>query len=211
MKEDKKKKTGVSTKRVLQFVWEEYKIFWKNGLVSLFIRIITVVLSVLPALYYKEIIEFLSENLASSEAASHAIGILMIVTWLKISHTICMRAVDIFFVNFEMDINEHLYVTIWEYLQKHSFQFFSDNFTGALISKIRKCVGAVERFTDNLNRGGVDFVLQVILILVIVGLQNIWISLTFLVVIIVCIIAQYRLFQRVSPYQEKANDLDSEL
>ncbi|MDR0282277.1 MAG: hypothetical protein LBI53_02945 [Candidatus Peribacteria bacterium] len=152
MTEEKKKKNAVSTKRVLQFIWEAYKVFPKNGLISLGIRIITIVLGVIPALYYKAIIEFLADNLATNETASHAIGILMIILRIKLTRDILMRFMDYFLINFEMDINEHLYVTIWNYIQKHSFQFFSDHFTGSLISKIRKCVGSVERFTDNLNR-----------------------------------------------------------
>lgn len=211
MTEEKKKKNAVSTKRVLQFIWEAYKVFPKNGLISLGIRIITIVLGVIPALYYKAIIEFLADNLATNETASHAIGILMIILRIKLTRDILMRFMDYFLINFEMDINEHLYVTIWNYIQKHSFQFFSDHFTGSLISKIRKCVGSVERFTDNLNRWGIDFVLQVILILIIVGLQNIWIACMFLIVIVGCTFAQYKLFRWISPYQDEANALDTKL
>ena len=149
---EEKKKKALSTKRVLQFIWEEYKTFPRYGIMTLIIRIITIVLSVFPALYYKDLIEFLSDNLASGEAASHAIGILMIIMWINITHMVCMRVMDIFLINFEMDIMEHLYTKIWGYIQKHSVQFFADSFVGSLISKTRKCVGAVERFTDNLNR-----------------------------------------------------------
>jgi len=209
--ETSKKKTTVSTKRVLQFIWETYKVFPRNGLMGLGIRVITVVLGILPALYYKDIIEFLANHLATSETASHAIGILMIILRIKLTRDILLRFMDYFLINFEMDINGYLYTTIWEYIQKHSFQFFSDHFTGALISKIRKCVASVERFTDNLNRGGIDFVLQVILILIIVGIQNIRISLMFLVVIVGCTFAQYKLFRWISPYQDEANALDTKL
>jgi ATP-binding cassette subfamily B protein len=209
--EEKKQRQVVSTKRVLQFIWQEYKKFPKYGLICLGIRIITIILGILPALYYKDIIDFLSTNLATSETASHAIGILMIIFWMKLTSAILMRVMDYFFINFETRMNEDLYIMIWQYMQKHSFQFFSDNFTGSLISKVRKCVGAVERFTDNLNFGGIDFVLQVILILIIVGTQNLWISLAFFIVIVGCIFSQYKLFRRIAPYQQKANQLDSDL
>jgi len=204
-------KQTANIKRVLRYIREQYKKFPKSGLISLTCRVITIVLSVLPALFYKEIIDFLATTLSSPEMATHAIAILMYIFRIKLTHATVMRVMDRFLINFETDMMEDMYNSIFEYIQKHSFQFFSDHLTGSLISKIRKCVRSIESFTDNLNRGGIDFVLQVILILIIVGLQNIWIAAIFFVVIVSCTIAQYKLFHRISPYQTKANQLDSEL
>jgi ABC-type multidrug transport system fused ATPase/permease subunit len=162
---------------VLQYIWQEYKVFPKFGIAALILRIITVILHLFPALYYRDIINLLSSSVASNEIASHAIAILMYIFWIKLVSAICHRLMDYFLVTFEMDIQEDLYNRLFEYLQKHSFQFFSDNFTGSLISKIRKCVGSFERFTDTLNRNVIPFVLSIIIILIIVGTQYLWLGL----------------------------------
>jgi ATP-binding cassette subfamily B protein len=118
---------------------------------------------------------------------------------------------DYFVITLEMDMAEHLYNKIFDYLQNHSFQFFSNNFTGSLISKIRKCVGAFERFTDTLNRSVVPFILNIGIILFIIGSQYLWLAVGILGVMIVSTIVQYKLFRRAFPYQDKANALDSQL
>jgi ABC-type bacteriocin/lantibiotic exporter with double-glycine peptidase domain len=165
----------------------------------------------LPALYYRDIINLLSGAVANSEIASHAIAILMYILWIHLINMVLHRVMDYFLVTFEMDIQEHLYNKLFDYLQKHSFQFFSDNLTGALISKVRKCVGAFERFTDTLNRSVISVGLNIILILIIVGTQYFWLAVGLLIVIILCAVAQYKLFRRAYPYQDKANALDSKL
>jgi ATP-binding cassette subfamily B protein len=165
----------------------------------------------LPALFYKDIINLLSTSVGSNEIASNAIAILMYIFWIKLVNAIFHRLMDYCIVTFEMNIQEDLYNKLFEYLQKHSFQFFSDNFTGSLISKIRKCIGSFERFTDTLSRGVIPFILNIVLILIIVGTQYLRIAVGLFVVVIICAIAQYKLYKWAYPYQEKANTLDSEL
>jgi ABC-type multidrug transport system fused ATPase/permease subunit len=172
----KEKKSTVSTKRILQYIWQEYKVFPKSGLIALLCRITGIFLGVLPALCYRDIINLLSNAVANNEIASHAIAILAYVFRIKLVNTILNRVMDYFLVNFEMDMQEHLYNKLFAYLQKHSFQFFSDNLTGTLISKIRKCVSSFERFTDTLNRSVIAIGLNIILILIIVGSQYFWLG-----------------------------------
>jgi ABC-type multidrug transport system fused ATPase/permease subunit len=170
-------KSTVSTKRVLQYIRQEYKVFPKYGIMSLILRIICIVLDLLPAIFYKDIIDLISNVTASSEIVAHALTIVMYVFWVKLVDAIVMRVFDYFMVNLEMNINEDLYNKFFLYIQQHSFQFFSDNFTGALISKIRKAVGSAERFSDVLSRDVVPFMLNIILILIIVGIQSLRIAL----------------------------------
>ncbi|MDR0860457.1 MAG: ABC transporter ATP-binding protein/permease [Candidatus Peribacteria bacterium] len=207
----KEKKTSVSTKRVLQYVREQYKLFPKQGIISLVSRVITIGLDLLPAVFYKDIINVLSNTVASSEIAAHALAILMYLFWVKLIQAIIMRVFDYFMVTMEMDINENLYNEFFSYFQNHSFQFFSDNFTGSLISKIRKAVGAVERLSDELSFSVIPFLLNVVLMLVIIGMQSIRIAGGFFIVIVLCCRAQYKLYLRIYPYQEEANNLDSKL
>ena len=167
MKENKKK-NSVSTKRVLQFIWEEYKEFPTSGIIGLVCSAITIILDLLPAIYYKDIINLLSDTVTSNEIATHALAVLMYIFWIKLVSAIIRRIFDYFFIRFEMDINEHLYNRFFSYFQNHSFQFFSDNFTGSLISKIRKAVGSFEGLTDTISQNILPFILNVPLMLIII-------------------------------------------
>ncbi|MDR2541723.1 MAG: hypothetical protein LBD11_08560 [Candidatus Peribacteria bacterium] len=209
--EKKEKKTSVSTKRILQYIRAEYKVFKRNGILAIACRVITTICHLLPALFYKDIINLLSSSLASSEIASNAIAILMYIFWIKLTSAILHRCMDYFLVTFEMDIMEDVYNKLFAYLQKHSFQFFTDNFTGSLISKIRKGANSFERFSDTINRNVIPFILYIVIILFIIGAQYLWLAVGLFGVIVVCSIVQYKLFLRAFPYQDKANALDSEL
>ncbi|MDR0368991.1 MAG: hypothetical protein LBH96_00150 [Candidatus Peribacteria bacterium] len=76
-----------------------------------------IVLDLLPALYYKDIINLLSTTIASNEIALHGIAILMYILWIKVIAAILIRVYDYFFITFEMDIQEHLYNKLFSYIQ----------------------------------------------------------------------------------------------
>ncbi|MDR2191026.1 MAG: hypothetical protein LBP53_07900 [Candidatus Peribacteria bacterium] len=185
--EQAEKKMNVSTKRVLQYIWQEYKVFPKLTIANLLTRVIVIVIEVLPALYYKDLVNLFSNVVANTEIAAHGITILMYIFRIKLSSVLLRRLNDYVMVPFEQDMQEDLYNKIFDYFQRHSTQFFADNFTGSLISKIRKCIGSFERFTDTLNFEIVPFVLNVVIILIIVGQQNPWIAGCLCIVIVLSI------------------------
>jgi ABC-type multidrug transport system fused ATPase/permease subunit len=97
------------------------------------------VIEIFPALFYKDLINLLSNVVANNEIAVQGIAILMYVFWLKLCSTLLRRLNDYFFIPFEWGMQEDVYNKVFSYFQQHSTQFFTDNFTGSLISKIRKC------------------------------------------------------------------------
>lgn len=76
--------TRGASQRVWKFVGKQYQKFSGLALGSLFFRLVSIVLNLLPALYYKDIINLLSsvEGL-KSEVAQHALALLGIVFWIK--------------------------------------------------------------------------------------------------------------------------------
>ena len=167
-------KSSVSTKRILSFIWENYKSYPIRWIFAIIFRTLTIALTTLPALYYKDIINLLSKTqVATSEIAQHGLSILLIILWIKLVQFIFYRVYDYIIITFEMNIQEKLYNQIFSYLHQHSFQFFANNFSGSLISKVRKCVSGLERFTDMLSWNVLPFILNLILVVGIIAVQNI--------------------------------------
>lgn len=205
-------KSSVSTKRILSFIWENYKAYPSRWIFAIIFRTVTIALATVPALYYKDIINILSKTqVATSEITQHGISILLIILWIKLVQFIFHRVYDYIIITFEMNIQEKLYNQIFSYLHQHSFQFFANNFSGSLISKVRKCVSGLERFTDMLSRNVLPFILNLILVVGIIAVQNIRIAINIFIWVTVFSIIQYQLHNWLHPYQEKANQLDSEL
>ncbi len=204
-----KKKTDY--KRVFQFAWKTYRQFPWLAIGSLVSRLVSTVIFLIPPLFYKEIIDLLSSTTGiQEELMLNAIWVLMIIFWLKFGGFLLFRAYDFQGIALEMNIQEWLNNFFLKKLQYHSYKFFSENMIGSLISKFRKGVSAFEKLTDIFAWRFLPFVSNVLIILIIIGQQNFWISFWVLGVIIVFSAVQYWLYSYIQPYQEKANALDSE-
>ena len=199
--------------QVLKFIFVRYKSFPFWAICGLLGRIVSIVLGLLPAMYYSDIINILSENqLASSSIAQHAIGILIVIFAIKLfNNSIVFRIYDYAVVKLEMLMQQRLYDELFAHLHKHSYQYFVDHFSGKLVSQIRKMIWALERFTDMLTWNILPFFLNVFLIVAIVARESWIIAIGILIFIALFSLIQYRVTNRLQPYQEKANKLDSDL
>lgn len=136
------------------------------------------ILGLLPAIYYSDMITLLSQVGVKSELAQQGLAILCVIIGIKLTNNaLIYRIYDYATISLEMQIQEYLYNRLFTYIHGHSVGYFAENFAGALITKIRKCIGAMERFTDMIMWNIIPFFLNLIVILVVVGQTNWLISL----------------------------------
>lgn len=209
MTSKKEKKTDY--KRVFQFALTTYRQFPWLAIGSLLTRLCATISVLVPPIFYKEIIDILSSSTGiTNELSLNAIGVLMIILWIKIASFIVYRLYDFWAIALEMNIQEWINNFFLQKLQYHSYKFFSENMSWSLISKFRKGVSAFEKLSDIFSWQILPFITNVTIILIIIGVQNIWISIWIFVVILIFTRLQYVLYKYIHPYQEKANALDSE-
>ena len=209
MTNKKEKKTDY--KRVFQFALTTYRQFPWLAIGSLLTRLCATISVLVPAIFYKEIIDILSSSTGiTNELSLNAIGVLMIILWIKIASFIVYRLYDFWAIALEMNIQEWINNSFLQKLQYHSYKFFSENMSWSLISKFRKGVSAFEKLSDIFSWQILPFITNVTIILIIIGVQNIWISIWIFIVILIFTRLQYVLYKYIHPYQEKANALDSE-
>ena len=209
MTSKKEKKTDY--KRVFQFALTTYRQFPWLAIGSLLTRLCATISVLVPPIFYKEIIDILSSSTGiTNELSLNAIGVLMIILWIKIASFIVYRLYDFWAIALEMNIQEWINNFFLQKLQYHSYKFFSENMSWSLISKFRKGVSAFEKLSDIFSWQILPFITNVTIILIIIGVQNIWISTWIFIVILIFTRLQYVLYRYIHPYQEKANALDSE-
>lgn len=201
----------IKPKRVLSYFWKKYMTEKKYFFSLLFFRTAQTFIALLPAIYFKEIINLLSDFVGSdkSQIFSIAIGLLISIVWIKVVSVITYRATDFSLINMSINIMRKIYLECFEYLHRHSFRFFTDNFTGSLIKKVNKFVGSYDLITDTLTFEIAPIILNLIFILIIIGLKDRKLSLILFVWFIVFIIVQYFLYRRNYPYEIKTNVQDS--
>ena len=206
-----KKEKKTDYKRVFQFAFTTYRQFPWLAIGSLLTRLCATISVLVPPIFYKEIIDILSSSTGiTNELSLNAIGVLMIILWIKIASFIVYRLYDFWAIALEMNIQEWVNNFFLQKLQYHSYKFFSENMSWSLISKFRKGVSAFEKLSDIFSWQILPFITNVTIILIIIGMQNIWISVWIFVVILIFTWLQYVLYKYIHPYQEKANALDSE-
>lgn len=211
--------TKIKTKKeiwffqVFKFILVRYKEFPLWATLGLLGRITSIILWLLPAIYYSDMINILSETqLARDPIAQHAIWVLMVIFAIKlVNNSLVFRIYDYAVVKLEMGMQQKLYDELFSHLHKHSYQYFVEHFSGTLVSQIRKTIWALERFTDMLTWNVLPFFLNVFLIVVIVARESWMIALGILIFITLFSLIQYRVTNWLQPYQEKANKLDSDL
>ena len=209
MTSKKEKKTDY--KRVFQFALTTYRQFPWLAIGSLLTRLCATISVLVPPIFYKEIIDILSSSTGiTNELSLNAIEVLMIILWIKIASFIVYRLYDFWAIALEMNIQEWINNFFLQKLQYHSYKFFSENMSWSLISKFRKGVSAFEKLSDIFSWQILPFITNVTIILIIIGVQNIWISTWIFIVILIFTRLQYVLYKYIHPYQEKANALDSE-
>ena len=206
-----KKEKKTDYKRVFQFAFTTYCQFPWLAIGSLLTRLCATISVLVPPIFYKEIIDILSSSTGiTNELSLNAIGVLMIILWIKIASFIVYRLYDFWAIALEMNIQEWINNFFLQKLQYHSYKFFSENMSWSLISKFRKGVSAFEKLSDIFSWQILPFITNVTIILIIIGVQNIWISIWIFIVILIFTRLQYVLYKYIHPYQKKANALDSE-
>jgi len=72
------------------------------------------------------------------------IGLLNFITWIGV------RLATFALVHFELKVMQDVRQIAFDYILRHSHDFFSNNFTGSLVQKINRFTRAVERLSDRL-------------------------------------------------------------
>ncbi|MFA7717498.1 MAG: ABC transporter ATP-binding protein [Candidatus Absconditabacterales bacterium] len=203
----------IGPKQVIRYAWKKYMTEKGNFIPLFLLRIIITFGGLIPAIYYKQIVDIISQvtKTDASNIANHAIAILFIILWIKVANVFMYRGSDFFLIKMSVNISKKIYMECFNYIQQHSYRFFTNNFTGALIKKINKNVGAVDRISDIFVFDISSIVFNSIFILIVIGIQNIYFSVILLAWIIIFMIVQYRLYKRNYPYEIEGNIRDSKV
>jgi len=112
-------------------------------------------------------------------------------------------------ISLEPTVMKKIFEQCFAYIHRHSFSFFTNNFSGALVKKINKLVGAYENIVDNFMFNILRMFIYLPFIIIVVGRQDMKIGIIFLVFIIVFSFLQYLFFKRNTAYEIKSNIQDS--
>lgn len=97
------------------------------------------------------------------------------------------------------------------YLHRHSYKFFTNNFSGSLVKKVNKLAYSFETFIDIFSFDLVRIAVMLPIIIVIVSRANLTLGMVFLGFIVFYGFLQYIFYKAQIPYEVKSNEQDSKM
>jgi ATP-binding cassette, subfamily B, bacterial len=172
--------------------------------------IIASLASLILPIYYTRIVDIV-QAWESDRMATMPIlmGILLAMAIVEIISIWWWRMVGFGMVTLEPKVMRRIFQQCFAYIHRHSYRFFTNNFSGSLVKKINKLVSSYENVVDNFVFNILRMIIFLPFIIIVVGKKDWTIGLTFLAFIIIFWFFQYLFFKRNTPYEIKANIQDS--
>lgn len=132
-------------------------------------------------LQYKKIINHLTSNAPNGDVAGSLWWMLVVLVALYLSYNLLFRMSDFGMYKSQEPIARDLHNRSFAELTAHSYKFFTDNFSGSLVAKSKRFIGAFEKVHDEvLYHLGTAFI-SIVTTLTVFSLQNIWLGVFFLI------------------------------
>lgn len=212
-KKEKTPKSKLEPMRVMKYFWrismQQKWYFWT----IFFCRVLTVILATSVPLYYKQIIDIIGTYTwwAKWAFVDQLLGVLVIAMMIEITSQLTWRVIEYCIVQLQPNSMRRIYQECFEYLHKHSYGFFTDNFVWSLVKKVNKLVFSYEWFTDAILFNLMWPIISLLLVIPIIYTENIQLWIIFTVRLVVYCAMQYRLQKRKLPSEIFASEERSRL
>ncbi len=202
------KKTGA--RRVITYFWKMTMTRKRPFFLAVLGILIASLASLILPLYYTQIIDIVQASTGTrAQLVPVLLGILMSMAVIELFSMGWWRLVGFGLLQLEPRIMKKIYEQCFAYIHRHSFSFFTNNFSGSLVKKINKLAGSYENMVDNFIFNILRMMIYLPFIIIVVGRKDLTIGLAFLAFIIVFSFLQYLFFKRNTAYEIKSNIQDS--
>ena len=154
------------TKETLKIFWQHsWRYKWKVIGILAGVFAFTLLQASIPLLY-RDLINVLTSGYGNLNSALHIVVLILIANIFRLSS---YRFANFVNNSFQTKVMADLMNTCYQYLQKHSYGFFTSNFVGSLVTKIRRFERAFERISDqvihDLGRASLDIFIVISVLL----------------------------------------------
>lgn len=130
------------------------------------------VIRLFPPLYYKKFFDVLSGALERITAVPELVHTIALILALQLSGWLLFQAGIFVISSLEANVMARLKQNAFEYLIDHSYTFFTNNFSGALVQRINRFSRSFERLFDTFVFNLVPLVVQTIGVTIVVWLEE---------------------------------------
>lgn len=162
-----KEKNPVSVKTVFKYYARAFTPRHKKLYVlSIFFQIIRTGSFVISPYIYKKIFDYLSTTTLRGEIAfSHILSLLSIILIIRVIAWISARFLTFILAKLLPEVNTEARSSAYDYLIRHSYTFFTNNFVGALTQKVNKYADSLWNLSDRFTNDFLPLFIKIVGIL----------------------------------------------
>ena len=135
--------------RILYYLWPHIKKHWVSFSIMFLAYGVGVTLdSIIKPLVFKQIIDLFSSSLDRDLIFQQAFYFFILTCIIIFIYNICYRVGDYTSSHFQSNVMKRLYDFTFKTLLRHSYHFFSSNFSGSIIAKSKRFVKSFETFSE---------------------------------------------------------------
>ena len=164
------------TKKTLQYYWEAMKNHKTSGLVLTAAVVLGSILDTIIPILSKNFFDILFDGGVKEEIVKSLIGVLVLMGVFKLVRWLLWRVASFSMNFFESRTMVDLSRQGFDYLQKHSFSYFSNNFPGSIVKKHKSFINTFEFLTDQLFFEIVPGVVSVTVMIFVLGQINVFLG-----------------------------------
>ncbi|MDP1760180.1 MAG: ABC transporter ATP-binding protein, partial [Candidatus Woesebacteria bacterium] len=159
----------IKVRQILRVFLRHVRPYWRSSTFLLAALVAGQIVGLLPPLFYKKFFDTLAQGAGSGASDGVLVGILLVIFGLHFGNWLIFRIFFRLMANLESRVMANLERTSFAYLLGHSYEFFTNNFAGSLVRKVRRFSRSFEDLTDN-----VAFNVLPLLITVVVVVLGLW-------------------------------------
>ncbi len=186
------------TKQTIKIYWQHAKQYKLFLFFTVFGTIFTAITNTVAPLYIKQILDLVVNAGANREISPEILKALLFFALVSFGQWLGWRVAITSVIQYESRVLNDLANTCFQYLHRHSFGFFNDNFVGSLVKRVGRFVRGFEDINDKIIFNVFTLILNTAIVVVVLAFRNLILGLVMLVWVIVfiainLIVAKYKL------------------
>jgi ATP-binding cassette, subfamily B, bacterial len=165
------------TRKTFKFFWKHADRYRRWVILIAATVVFTSAMQMLWPIYLGQFFNVLATESDKAVAVPQLVDILKIIAIIGASEWVVWRIFDHSFVWLQARVMANINNECFEYMQGHSYRFFTDNFAGALVKKVGKLSRAFETIMDRFTFDLARITLKLIIITAVLSTYNTYIAL----------------------------------
>jgi len=172
------------TRKTLEIYWQHTKAYsWWVWLV-IFAAVGATLLQVAIPIQYKRFFDILSVGETTNQAYDELVYVLILIAIMSVAQWFLWRITTFVSSYYQSHVMTNLVNYCFEYLHKHSHDFFNNSFVGSLVKKVKWFGKAFESIADRFTWDFLPLVVTIITITTVIAWRSIFLALIMVVWVI---------------------------